>query len=212
VPVLRHDELRRQGQYVGVARRHQGGAEEAVEVFDPAVAAAPLRALRAMQLARGEVLRPVERDQHVTAQAPERLEAALRLRPRDDLLEDPVKVAGRRAVQHLPDVIVRRDRRHAEQGLAIRPAMSLLQRPLIGQERWALHEENGESRQPDVRHRVADVPPPPLVRQAGARLAHRRQQVLENLHPIVESQPPGMRKCLHALRFNLSHPQRPPKP
>ena len=210
VPVLRHDELRRQRQHMGVARRHHRCAEEAVEVFDPAVAALPARTLRAMDLARGEVLRSVERDQHVTAQTPERLEAATRLGLRDDLLEQPVEPSWRRAVQHLPDVVVCRDRRHAEQGLAIRPAVALRQRPLIRQKRRALHEEHSESRKPDVCHRVSDVAPPPLVRQASACLAHRHQQILENLHPIVESHSTAIRKCPNAFRFNLSHPHTSP--
>ena len=70
-PVLRRDELRRPGQDLGVARRHQAGAEEGVEVLDAAIRAAAARALRAADLARAEVLAAVERDQQPPVQAVE---------------------------------------------------------------------------------------------------------------------------------------------
>ncbi len=70
-------------------------------------------------------------------------------------------------VQHSADVIVGRDLRHAEQRLAIRRLAPLLERALIGQKRFRLHEEQRKRRQPDVGHRI-DTRLLPLVGKAGA--------------------------------------------
>ena len=68
-PVLRRDELRRQGQDLLVAGGHHAGTQEGVEVFRAAVRAPARRTLRAFDLARAEVLGPIERDWHSPIQA-----------------------------------------------------------------------------------------------------------------------------------------------
>src|ERR1019366_3689063 len=54
------------------------------------------------------------------------------------------------AVEHQPDIVVAGDCRYPEQGLAVRPAMSFLQHPLMGKKRWASHEEQRERRHADI--------------------------------------------------------------
>jgi hypothetical protein len=72
-------------------------------------------------------------------EALERQKAIGRGKALHPLDEQSIEGAGRIAVEHLADVVVARNRRHAEQGLAVRPAVPLGQCPLVLQERWALH-------------------------------------------------------------------------
>jgi hypothetical protein len=94
--------------------------------------------LRATDLARAEILGAVEGDEHAPTQA---LEACQRPGFLDRAHEQGVEGGGRGAVQHEADVIVGGDGRHAEQGLAVRPALAAGQRALMRQERRASHEE-----------------------------------------------------------------------
>jgi hypothetical protein len=90
-------------------------------------------------------------------------------------------------VEHGPDLIVARDRRHAEQAPAVRPALPLLQMALMRQERRALHEEHRKRRK--VGHGVARVRPWPT--QVGKRVAaplQRGQKRRQRLHPHLESE------------------------
>ena len=94
-----------------------------------------------MDLARAVVLGAVQRDQCPPAEA---LEWRENLRRLDRLDEQPVKRRGRGAIQHLADIVVAGNGRHAEQGLAVRASLPLRQGPLMGQERRAAHEEQRE--------------------------------------------------------------------
>ena len=141
-PVLRRDELRRQRQDLGVTGRDHTGAEKGVEILHPAIRAPARRALRATDLARTKVLGAVERDQQLAVQALERRQAIGGGNALQPLDEQPVEGGGRTAVEHLADMVVARNRRHAEQGLAVRLAMPLGQRPLVPQKRGALQEEH----------------------------------------------------------------------
>src|SRR3954463_13313809 len=114
------------------------GTEEGVEILRAAVSAAARQTLPAVDLARTEVLAPGERDRHPPVQAPEWGQRPRRL---DGLDEQPVKRRRCSPVQHQTDVVVARDRRDAEQGFAVRPAISLRQRTLMRQERRASHED-----------------------------------------------------------------------
>ena len=71
-PVLRGDEFRRQRQDLLVARCDHAGAEEGVEVFRAAIGTPPRRTLLAFDLARTEVLGPIERDRRPPLQTLER--------------------------------------------------------------------------------------------------------------------------------------------
>jgi hypothetical protein len=155
------------------------------------------------------VLRAVERDQQPAAQALERRKAIGRGNGFQPLDEQPVEGAGCVAVEHLADVVVARDCRHAQQGLAVRLAMSLRQRPLVPQERGALHEEHRERRQTDIRHGVEVALPQALVLKPGTDLSEFRQQFLECAHAAVESHFTRLRK---ASFMTLSQFNSPPAP
>src|ERR1700722_5172479 len=201
-PVLRRDKFRRQGQDLLVARCDHAGTQESVEVFGAAIGTPPRRALFAFDLTRTEMLGSVQRDQHPPIQTMERCQWPRRF---DRFHEQPVEYRRRSAVQHQADVVVGGDRRHAEQRLAVRPAVPLCQRLLMRQERRASHEEDRECRQTDVRHGVVAVAPPALapVGQIGADLAQRPDHVGHGAHPAQESviQPPHKRKPLHAVEL-----------
>ena len=67
-------------------------------------------------------------------------------------------------VQHVADVIVRRNFADPEQGLAVGAAMAFLQRALKGEKRRALHEKHRESRKAEIGD--LDIAATPLSRVA----------------------------------------------
>jgi hypothetical protein len=107
----------------------------------------------------------VQSDQHVAAKPAKVLQAAGTLQFGHHLGEDRMEVVGIDRVQQRPDMIVAGDPIQAEQRLAVRPALALLQTTLMRQERRALHEEQGKRRQANVSHRIARVSSLPEVRQ-----------------------------------------------
>ena len=180
-----------------------------MEVFRAAVRAPARRTLRAFDLARAEVLGPIERDWHSPIQALEWRQRPGRL---DRLHEQPIERRRRGAVQHQADVVVGGDRRHGEQRLAVRLAEALLQRALMRQERRASHEEDRERRQTDVGHREITVMPRSLalVGKTGADLAQRPDQLRNGAHPALEfdDRAPAQEKttaCCGRLSRNPQH-------
>jgi hypothetical protein len=171
-----------------VPGRHQAGTEKGMEILDPAIRAAPRRAVRAMDLARAEVLAAVERDEHASAQTLERPQRGGG-ESRQAAPEQPVESRRRHPVEHQPDVIVARNGRDPKQRLAIRAAVPRRQRPLIGQEGGAAHKEQRERRQADIRHRIGARLAWPLapVRQIGADLPQIRDQALQHTHAALGS-------------------------
>jgi hypothetical protein len=149
--------------------------------------------LPAVDLARTEVLAPVQRDQYPIVQTAERRQ---RSRGLDRFDEQSVERRRYSTIQHQTDIGVARDRRDAEQGFAVRPAMALRQRALMRQERRASHEEGRERRQADIRHRIVAVAQRPLapVWKTGADLTQRPDQVLNGAHPAEESTIKSQRK------------------
>ena len=167
-PVLGRDELRHQGQRHGVAGCYDRGSEHGMVALDAAVGALARQAPRAAELLRAEVFRAVEGDQHAPAKPRERRQAAAPAQHVEHLVEGGLQVRRMHGVEHRPDVVVGRDRGHAEQGPAVRRRASLLQAALVGQERLRLHEEQREGRHPDVGHAVAHVAAP-RVREGRTR-------------------------------------------
>ena len=132
------------------------------------------------------MLGSIQRDQHPPAQTPEGVEHALR---GDRFEEQWIERRGRRAVQHLANMGVSRNGGHAEQGLAVRPAMPLGQCALMAEERRASHEEHRERREPDVGHGVFAVTAWSFapVREAGANACQFSDQGLQDRHGGIES-------------------------
>jgi hypothetical protein len=84
---------------------------------------------------------------------------------------------------------IRRNGGDAEQGLAIRPPVSLFQTALMTQEGRASHEKHRESRKADVGHGVLAVAvrPSALVRETGADGIQFGDQRLQGSHRAIES-------------------------
>lgn len=118
------------------------------------------------------------------------------LRGLDGAPEQRVEGRRRGPVQHQPDVVVRGDGRHAEQGLAIGPALAVLQPALMRQERRAAHEEQREGRKTDVAHRVIAIAPRPAapVGKTGADRAKLGDQLRHDAHIRLESSRESRRK------------------
>ena len=122
-------------------------------------------------------------------------------------------------IQHLADIGVSWNGGHAEQGLAIRPAVSLFQRALMAQERRASHEEHRERREADIGHGVFAVTAWPfaLVREAGANAFQLSDQGLQHRHAAIESKIVPRRQAksssvqgkdakIHELLLGRTHP------
>jgi hypothetical protein len=146
-----------------------------------------------MDLARAEVLRPVQRDQRPATEALKRREHAFGL---DGFEEQRIESRGRGAVEHQADVGIARDPGHAEQGLTVGSPLSFLQRPLVREERWTAHEEHRERRQTDVGHAVFPVAALALtpIRQTGADVFQRGDQGSQGVHGGIESETPPRRQ------------------
>jgi hypothetical protein len=173
-----------------MARRHQGRAHHGVEVLGRLAGAGAGRAVRTVDLGGAVVLGAVERDQHVRAEPPERLKPAGALEHRDNLAEHGKEPIGRDRVEHGADVIVGRDGAHAEQALAVRAPVPLLEPALESQERRALGEEKREGGHADVGHGVVAVRSPAFVRKRPAAAPHGVDQAVEHLHAELESDSP----------------------
>ena len=122
----------------------------------------------------------VQGDQHMIPKPAKVLQATGMLQFGHHLGEDRMEVGGADRVQQRPDMIVAGDPVEAEQRLAIRPPLSLLQTTLVRQERRALHEKQRKCRH--VRHRVARITSLPQVRQRVAAPAQCPDQMIQDFH------------------------------
>src|SRR5208337_2101503 len=131
--VLFDDELWRERNDLGVSRRDHGRGQHGMIALDLAVAALARLAMRAGDLLAAEILGPVEGDERSAAEPTERLAHHGFDQQLLDALEAGREQSRVRAVEHVSDVIVGRDFLNSEQGLAVRPSLAPLQRPLEGQ-------------------------------------------------------------------------------
>src|SRR3954452_10332954 len=117
-----------------------------------------------MNLVRHVIFGAVQGDQHMAAKLAETLQTARSFQFGKHPSEDWMEMIGADRVEQRPDMIVAGDLVQAEQRLAVRPPLSLLQTALVRQKRRALQEEQGKRRQADVRHRIAHITSLPEVR------------------------------------------------
>ena len=89
-------------------------------------------------------------------------------------------------------MIVAGDLVQAEQRLAIRAPLSLLQTALMRQKGRALHEEQGKRRH--VRHRIAHITSLPQVRQRVAAPAQCPNEAIQDFHASRETRFPSLRE------------------
>ena len=181
--ILRSNELGHERQRAVVAGSHDGSRQHLVAILRLAVAALARRTLGTAQLLRTEILCPVERNQN-SARQPLKIPQAVALpQLSQHLVEAGLQLLGGNLVQHDADMVVGGNLLDPKQGGAVRCAMALLQMPLVGQKRLALHEKQGKRRQPNVSHRVVSVHhTAPWIRKPTTHLAQPCQQRLQNLH------------------------------
>lgn len=177
VPILRHDEFRLQRHHAVVVGRHDRRRQHRMEIFCLVLAALVAGTVRTMHLVRHVIFRVVQGDQHVAVQPAEAVQAARPFQRRHHLGVGRMEVVGAGRVQHRPDMVVAGDPVEAEQRLAIRPPLALLQTPLMRQGRRALQKKQGKRRQTNVRHRVTRIPSLPNIRQHPRSDPTRRSSI-----------------------------------
>lgn len=192
--ILRRDELRRQRQDHVVSRGDQRGGHHGMEGFARPIAAHPRRTTLAVDGVGTERLGAVEGNQHMTAQTPEPVQALVTVQFAEHRREDRMQARRGHRVQQVANMVVARDLCHPEQRLSIRTPVSVLQLPLIRQNRRALHEKQRKRGQPDIGHGIAGVRAAPLVRKGRTALGQRVDHPLQRFHLPVESQEPAFGK------------------
>ena len=76
------------------------------------------------------------------------------------------------------NIVVGRNVSHSKHSMAIRCATALLEPPLMGREGLTLHEKQGRSRKPGIRHRVIPVRDAPDVEKSRTNAAQPLQERL----------------------------------
>ena len=140
-----------------------------------------------MNLGGAVVLRAVERDQHVIAEAAQGGQAAAGLQRMHRLFEQRMEEPWLDRIENGADVIVAGDVGHLEQRMAVRPALAFEQPALVREKRRALHEKDREGCHANIGHGEMAVAPVPPIRQSRAHAAHRVDERIKPSHSIVES-------------------------
>jgi hypothetical protein len=137
-----------------------------------------------------------------------RCEPAASLQHFDRMGKPRMEASRLHRVQHISNMIVARNLRHPKQRLAVRATVAapVLQVPLMGQERRALHEKRRKRRHADIGHDVMAVFPVPLVRQTRTGGPQPRYQDVDRSHTALESDSSRPEHCPNVPRFNQSHP------
>jgi len=187
VAILGHDEFRLQRHHPVVIGRHDRRRQHRVEGLGLVLAPLAGRAVLAMNLVRHVIFGAVQSDQHMIPKPAKVLQAAGTLQFGHHLGEHRMEVVGTDRVEQRPDLVVAGDLVQAEQRLASRAPLSLLQTTLMGQKRRALQEEQGERRQADVRHRGAHIASLPEVRQRVAAPAQCPDETIQEFHASEKS-------------------------
>ena len=94
------------------------------------------------------------------------------------------EVFRRDRIEGLADVIIRRDGLQMEQALGVALALGLLHGLLVGQEGWALCEEDREGAQTDVLHRIGGVIAGAAVWKPAQDLAQMRQVLIPGFEDL----------------------------
>ena len=100
------------------------------------------------------VFRAVQRNQQMPIEAAHGLGAAGFPERGHDIVEHRIEMRRLNRIQLGAHLTVAGDLGHAEQCLAVRPALRGLQMALVRQERGALHEERGEGGNDEIGHAV----------------------------------------------------------
>jgi hypothetical protein len=195
VPILRNNEFRLQRHDPVMSRRDKSGGEHGVEILDlvpslrlgQALAAFAMGTVRATDLVRAMEFGAVERDQYMPVQAAHGVQAAALDQFGHEIGEHGMEHRWLDRIELGAYLAVAGDFARAEQGLAVRAALTGLQMALMGQKGRALHEERGEPGQGEIGHVVRRVQASPLVRQGPAAPTQGIEEAVQDWHKWVES-------------------------
>jgi hypothetical protein len=159
-----------------------------VEILGFSILALPRRAVLAVKFVRAKIFSSIKGDQDTAVKAVKRLkEAGALLQTATNGAEYWEKQRWRCRIQHLPDLIVFGDLGHAEKALAVRTPVPLLNPPLMGEKRRALHKKRGERRHAEIHHPVLSVRARAVIRERVHALSQCVEEGLDRLHPRSES-------------------------
>ena len=129
----------------------------------------------------------IQRDQDVAIEDPHLAETAALLQLGHDIAKHRKEQSRIDRVELGAYLAVAGDLGDAEQGLAVRPALTGLEMPLVCQEGWALHEERGKRGEREIGHRITRVRALPPVGQSLAVAQQRSEKAILDIHAPVES-------------------------
>ena len=158
--VLPDDELRGKRHDPGLSGSHQGRGARDVTMKD-----APVRTVGHMtegavnRTIRREGVGTVQGDKDGSIEDPVLRQASLGLQRVSHLPDQRGHLLGSDRIQDVPDLDIRRNMMHPEEGLDVIPANSPRQSPLEGQKRWGLGEEDGKGRAGGVEEGVLRMVP-----------------------------------------------------
>lgn len=158
--VLPDDELRGKRHDPGLSGSHQGRGDRDVTMKD-----APVRTGGHMtggavnRTVRGEGVGPVQGDKEGSMEDPVLRQASLDLQRVSHLPDQRGHLLGSDRIQDVPDLDIRRNMMHPEEGLDVIPANSPRQRPLEGQKRRGWGEEDRERRAGGIKEGVLRMVP-----------------------------------------------------
>ena len=188
--VLWTDERRGQRNDFVTTRLDQHGGEGRVGIRHLAVGVLPGRTVRAMDRRRGEVLRPIEGEQHRAAHRAVGIHDACLLQGAEQVGKERLDGGGIGGVEQGADLVVRGDVVGPEQRPGVVFPPRLLQAAQIFQKRGALQGEHREGAQSRINHRVGCVLASPGVGKALKGTAHP-------LRHIVQGQDTAAKGCAH---------------
>jgi hypothetical protein len=146
----------------------------------PAVRTLARKAMQAAGLVRSEISGSLDRDQRPPVEPLERPHAAMRARLRNRLIERTLQMRGMHGIKHRPDVFAGGDFHHPKQRVAIGGLLAFLQRTLMGQKRFQLHEEQQKKAPSRCRPSSSSPRPSACRERRRRRLSYRSKSGRES--------------------------------
>src|ERR1035437_1098613 len=181
VAILGGDELRAQGNGLGLAGRHDDRGERAVVVGFVSAFMLQAAAVRTMDLLGRKVPGAVQRDELGLVDRPEAFQQALLAQRLVNFVIQREELVWRNRIQGLTNVIVTGNLLDLKEALGIAAALGFLQSLLRAQEGGGLSEKDREGAQADVLHRIMGIVAGVRVGQAAQGLAQGTDQLIPTL-------------------------------
>ena len=124
-------------------------------------------------------MRPIQVDQQLLIDRPERVEMTQLLERAENVLEHREHALRRDVVQQIPDVVIRGDLLQTKQGLRITDALGFGHHRLMGKKGRTLCEKHGKCRQRNVFHAVTGILTRSLIRELLNPMTELSCQMIE---------------------------------